>query len=94
MTTDIYLINRDLDEAHDRQGIVTEEMDVHVGTEYIQSHETNRKCSISNSKKKLLRAILVEFLGTLFYVFIATNGDSLAAGFVLTSLMIAFGKIR
>ncbi|CAG2251304.1 unnamed protein product [Mytilus edulis] len=91
MNTDIYLRNRDLGQAPDRQG--TEEIDVHNGTEHIQSDETTGKWSISNNTKELLRAIFVEFIGTLFYVFIATNGYWYGPGFVLTSLMIAFGKI-
>ncbi|VDI76327.1 aquaporin-8 [Mytilus galloprovincialis] len=92
MTTDLHLRNRDLDVAQDQQVIFTEGMTVYDGTEYIYSDETIRKRSISNRNKDLLRAIFVEFLGTLFYVFITTDLNYLLApGFV--SLMVAFGKI-
>lgn len=95
MTTDLHLRNRDLDVAQDQQVIFTEGMSVYDGTEYIYSDETIRNRLISNRYKDLLRAIFVEFLGTLFYVFITTNPTYLLApGFVLTSLMVVFGKIR
>lgn len=95
MTTDLHLRNRDIDVAQDQQVIFTEGMTVYDGTEYIYSDETIRNRLISNSNKELLRAIFVEFLGTLFYVFVTTNPTFLLApGLVLTSLMVAFGKIR
>lgn len=95
MTTDMYLRKRELDVAKNPQVIVTEGIAVYEGTEYNLSDKTTRKCLISISKQELLWATFVEFLGTLFYVCIATNsGTAVSQGFVLTSLMIAFGKIR
>ncbi|CAC5363070.1 AQP8 [Mytilus coruscus] len=73
MTTDNHLRNRDLDIAQEQQVIFTEGMTVYDGTECIHSDETIRNRSIFNSNKELLRAMFVEFLGTLLYVFITTN---------------------